>query len=323
MAKLFGVVMNDTYLTLKLNLPFAKSPLEKDFYAQMFSMFLWNKGVAGVEIRDDETFMEWDKDNKPVFDHIEVKAYFNEVKETESLLFDIKRELKNIISDEKEYIRSIDSLKYEINKNEDWKNEWKKFFKPLKLTQHIIVKPEWEQYDKKNNEIVLNINPDMAFGTGLHETTKLVSNVIEKILLDDKNENIKTMLDVGAGTGILGISASKLKNDLKVDLIEIDKNARKIAKENILKNNTPNVVMKDILIEEVNGKYDLVVANIISSILYEIKNELFEKTKNILVLSGIQKKEKEEFIENFSVEGFKLIDSSDMNDWSSLTYIKE
>jgi len=324
MKNLFrGLMKDDNYLTITLNLPIARPPLENDMYSQLISLFFWNKGASGIEIKDGDTFTEWGKNKKILKDKIAVIAYFDKITDMETLLFELKKELKKYLKDEITYNNSVNSIRWEINKNEDWKNEWRKFFKPLKISKSIVVKPDWENYLKKDNEIVLNINPDMAFGTGLHETTKLVVNVLENVLTGDLGKRIKTMLDVGAGTGILGMAASKLKDDLSIELVEIDENARKIAKENIRKNNIERVNMLDLLIEDIDKTYDLVVANIISSILYDIKEELFKKTKNILVLSGIQKKEKDEFIDNFSFGGYKLIDEKILGEWISLIYVKE
>ncbi len=321
--KVFKLVsVDNSYIKIKMKLPLAPEPLEKDMYFQILSVFLWNNDISGVETRDDETFMEWEKGNIPVEDHIKVIIYFDKVINIESFLFKLKKEVKNIIKDKDLLNDSLSSIQYEINKNEDWRNEWKKFFKPIKISRHIVVKPEWESYEKNKDEFVININPDMAFGTGLHETTKLIVQTIEKIFAEN-NYNLKSMLDVGAGTGILGMSASMLNNDLEeIDLIEIDSDARRIAKDNIKKNNLKNIKMLDVLIEDTEKTYDLVVSNIISSVLYEIKNELIRKTKNILVLSGVQVVEKDEFIRKFSSDELMLIDSFQLNDWIGLLYIK-
>jgi len=314
--------MQNSYLKVKLNIPLAEAPLEHDMYFQILSIFLWNNKISGVETRDHETFMEWENGNIPINNHIKVTIYFDKLINTEDFLFKLKNELKTIIKNNTLLKSTIESIKYEINKNEDWKNEWKKFFKPIKISEHVVVKPEWEVYSPLEDEFVININPDMAFGTGLHETTKLIAQTLEKLFVQ-AHYNISTMLDVGAGTGILGMSASMLNSNLKeIDLIEIDLEARRIAKNNIKKNKLKNVKMLEILIEESDKRYDLVVSNIISSVLYQIKNELIEKTKNILVLSGIQAIEKDEFIKNFSSNKLELIDSFKLNDWIGLLYIK-
>jgi ribosomal protein L11 methyltransferase len=315
--------MNNNYLKIKLTLPIAREPLERDTYFQILSLFLWNNEISGIETRDDETFMEWEEGNLPQNNNIEVIIYFENVIDTENFLFLLKNELKNIIKDSNQLNESIQSINYEINKNEDWKNEWKRFFKPMKISKHIIVKPEWEKYTPTNElEQVIDINPDMAFGTGLHETTKLIVQTVEKVFLEN-NYNLSTMLDVGAGTGILGIAAAKLKKDIKIDLVEIDLDSRAIAKENIKKNNSDNVTMLEVLIEDIDKSYDIVVSNIISSVLYQIKSDLIKKTKNILILSGVQAIEKEEFIEKFASNELKLIESFQLNDWVGFLYIKE
>ena len=314
--------MNNNYLTIKLDLPLAEAPLERDMYFQILSLFLWSNGISGVETRDNETFMEWEDGNLPINNYIQVIIYFDSVIDIENFLFKLKNEIKRFISNLDSYNKVVESISYELNKDQDWKNEWKKFFKPMRISKHIVVKPDWEEYSPLNTDYVININPDMAFGTGLHETTRLVAQTVEKLFLEDK-KTPKTMLDVGAGTGILGMAASKIIDDLKIDLIEIDLVARDIAKDNIKNNNLPNVKMLDFLIEDIDKSYDLVVSNIISSVLYQIKEELIKKTKNILVLSGVQAKEKDEFIKKFSSEKLKLIDSVQMNDWISLLYLKE
>ena len=194
--------MNNNYLKVKLNIPLAPLALERDTYFQILSLFLWSNGISGVETRDNETFMEWEKNNLPIQDSIEAIIYFDSMIDVEKFLFDLKNQLKIIIPDADLCSNSINSISYELNKNEDWKNEWKKFFKPMKISNSIIVKPEWEFYTPKESEFVININPDMAFGTGLHETTKLIVQAVEKLFLED-NIELTTMLDVGAGTGIL------------------------------------------------------------------------------------------------------------------------
>ena len=118
---------------------------------------------------------------------------------------------------------------------EDWSSAWKQYYKPLKIGKNIVIKPSWEKYEGKEWEHIIELDPGMAFGTGTHETTQLCIQLLERYVKEDD-----IVIDIGSGTGILGIVAAKLKSK-RVIGVDIDPIAIKVAKENILINNVEDI----------------------------------------------------------------------------------
>jgi ribosomal protein L11 methyltransferase len=179
---------------------------------------------------------------------------------------------------------------------EDWMEGWKKHFKPFQLVGPFWVVPSWLQ-PPPEAEVILKIDPGMAFGTGTHATTQIASQLIY-----DMREEIKglTAIDVGTGTGILALTLSHLGAE-EVEATEIDEMARETAKENI-KLNEPNAVkILDYQIEEVEKQFDLVVANIIDGVLVQIKKDLVRMCapQGKILVTGILEERRETFLLQF------------------------
>lgn len=187
-----------------------------------------------------------------------------------------------------------------------WQELWKEYFVPIEAGGFKIV-PPWL---KNDGEII--INPGLGFGTGHHETTYLASSVIKKLL---QSENIESFIDVGTGSGILSIIASKTKKDLKITAIDIDEDAVQNSKENLEINKIKNVDLKAVTIDKIDGSFDLVVANIISSILLSISAELKAKAKKYLILSGVLAKEKDAFIKKMELSDFETTEYHERGEW--------
>lgn len=167
---------------------------------------------------------------------------------------------------------------------EDWANNWKKYYKPTKVGEKIVVKPIWEEYEPKEGELVLELDPGMAFGTGEHETTRMCIQALEKFTKKDS-----VVFDVGCGSGILAIAAAKLgaKKAIGVDL---DPVAVESAKENVGFNNLDNIeILEGNLIEVIDGKADIVVANIIAEVICILTEDVSRVIKpgGYFITSGI------------------------------------
>ncbi len=170
---------------------------------------------------------------EPVIEEI-LKAYFPQ---------DIRSE-KRIAAVQK-YIDSLyeifpgfekPSFTTEIICDPDWGEQWKKYFKPIRVSNNIIVKPTWERYTPASRDIVIEIDPGMAFGTGQHASTRMCIEAIEDVIMKDRSIKEWKVLDVGCGTGILGITAAKMGAQ-DVICVDIDKKAVEIAGENAAINN--------------------------------------------------------------------------------------
>jgi ribosomal protein L11 methyltransferase len=198
------------------------------------------------------------------------------------------------------------SIKWEVIEEEekDWLAEWKKGFIPFQLVGPFWVVPSWCP-SPTDPVHTISIDPGMAFGTGTHATTKMASYFVHKVCSQPGREE-KSMVDVGTGTGILSILA-KRHGVGQVTGIEIDPEARRVARENIAHNDV-NIEIPETLLEEIDKKFDIVVANIIDGVLIQIKPLLLHllRPNGDLFLTGILLEREEHFFSHF-------IESSNLN----------
>lgn len=204
---------------------------------------------------------------------------------------DVKRKLSEalrVYSISSDQIRSIESNEVE---NQDWLAEWKKHWKPTETGQFIIT-PPWENVETDTKHII-SIEPNMAFGTGTHETTKLCLRAIETYYTPGMS-----FLDVGTGTGILAIAVSKLSEQDPVEIIacDTDPDAVKIARENAELNGAGEIEFFEGPISEETTVCDFVCANVTADVIIPMVSLLLEKSKKVLVLSGILVEQKDEVI---------------------------
>lgn len=229
----------------------------------------------------------------------------------------------NIISDKlKEFSLDDEEFMYEIYTSEcsddDWKDEWKKYFHTVNITDNIIIKPSWDDYEASEGETVIEIDPGMAFGTGTHETTALCVEFLEKYVPGKKK-----LLDIGCSSGILML-IGKILGVEKVVGIDIDSNVKDVIIENFEKNNIKDnyeIIIGD-LVEDINEKYDLVVSNILVDVLTELLKNI-EKTLEkgaTIIFSGIIKNKEEEFLRKTKEHNLVEIDRNEKNNWVSLVF---
>ena len=200
---------------------------------------------------------------------------------------------------------------------EDWAENWKQYYKPVPLGK-ITVVPAWEKYEAKDGEVIVRMDPGMAFGTGTHETTRLVIRLMQ----DEPLENMR-LLDVGTGSGILSICASKLGAKW-CNAYDIDPVAVKVAKDNALSDGCTNITVgvSDLLkgVDLSEGKYDICVANIVADIIIRMMPDVdkYLKPGAPLILSGIIGERAEEVKACAKKYGFKIEKEIFENDWVGL-----
>ena len=205
-------------------------------------------------------------------------------------------------------------LEMEGMNEDDWAESWKQYYKPVPLGRVTIV-PAWEKYEAKDGEIIIRMDPGMAFGTGTHETTRLVIRLMQDVLVGGEY-----LLDVGTGSGILSICASKL-GARWCNAYDIDPMAVKVARENVAADGCTNinVGVSDLLrgVDLSEGKYDFCVANIVSDIIIrmlpDVKNYI--KSGAPLILSGIIGERADEVREAVLSHGFTVEKEIRENDW--------
>ena len=200
---------------------------------------------------------------------------------------------------------------------EDWSESWKKYYKPIPLGKVTIV-PAWEEYEAKEGEVIIKMDPGMAFGTGTHETTRLVMKIMQ-----DEIRGGERFLDVGTGSGILSICASKL-GAKSCNAYDIDPVAVKIAKENADADGCSNVTVgvSDLLlgVDLSEGKYDFCVANIVADIIIRMLPDIDEYLKDgaPLILSGIISMRADEVRDAIKENGFEIVREEKENDWLAI-----
>jgi ribosomal protein L11 methyltransferase len=182
--------------------------------------------------------------------------------------------------------------------HKDWLEEWKKGFEAFALVGPFWIVPSWLEAPKEAGKPLL-IDPGMAFGTGTHATTKLAAGLVYKILKAHQNGVHFSVLDVGTGTGILAMLAAKMGASVVLG-VEIDPEARRVARENIQRNHA-EVLITDSAIEDIRETFDFVVANIIDGVLINLKEDLVRTLKpgGHLVVTGILEEREELFLDQF------------------------
>ena len=277
--------------------------------------------------------------NEIGINQIEVVDYFSENKLDYNDNFSIKNDVWSIIgyivdnrfantklniifNNLKEFMESENEFIYEIFtakcNDEDWKDEWKKYFHTVNITDNIVIKPSWDEYEPSDNEIVVEIDPGLAFGTGTHETTSLCVEFLEKYA-----QNKKKLLDIGCGSGILMLIGKKLGVE-KVVGIDIDEKVNDVVLENFSKNgiNDNFQVIIGNLVDNVNEKYDLVVSNILVDVLEKLLEDIEKALEKgaIVIFSGILNEKEEAFLKKAKNYNLKQIDRKDKNNWVSLVF---
>jgi ribosomal protein L11 methyltransferase len=213
-------------------------------------------------------------------------------------------------------------ISWERLEDQDWSSNWKKHFKPFVITPGLVIAPTWEEYKGGKTEQIIVMDPGMAFGTGHHASTSLVLHIIRKILAGETKERV---LDVGCGTGILGMGAA-LFGARHVLGIDNDPEAVLAATDNAALNRLDSVMeISSTPLQELDEPFDLVVANIIHDVLLSMAVDLWRLTKNggSLVLSGILHGEQEaSIIRSFEETGFSYTGSEQKEEWVALHFIK-
>jgi ribosomal protein L11 methyltransferase len=219
-------------------------------------------------------------------------------------------------------LRSISDLQVTERQEEDWANAWKEHYSVHRVGRRVLVKAPWHDYDPAPNEIVVELDPGMAFGTGLHPSTQLAM-----IGIEDELKPGDRLLDVGTGSGVLATAAALLGASA-VDGVDVEPVAVRSARENADRNGVGTVVhieQGSVGAEEpFQGEYDLVVANIIARILIELASSLVKAVRpgGTLILGGIIDVKEAAVREKFNEVGLRLARREEYEDWVSLVLRK-
>lgn len=266
---------------------------------------------AGVEVGVDDRLVE----------HT-LHAYLEEENPTEEFISRVTGQLELYLKDVAAIFQvEIPQMETAILEDEDWGSNWKKHFTPFAITPGLVIKPTWEGYDPQPGEVVIEMDPGMAFGTGHHATTSLCMGFIRSVL----QRRPGSVLDVGTGTGILAMAAA-LFGAPEVMAIDNDPEAVSAALDNVAHNALQDRVSVEITpLEELQGPYSLVVANIIHDVLLLMASDLTRLTADggSLVLSGILKEvQTDNIIRTYEKAGFVCAGKEEKGEWAALHLVK-
>ncbi len=215
-----------------------------------------------------------------------------------------------------ERLRAVDmdfSIDTGFIAEESWRDNWKKFFKVTEVGEKLVIRPGWEEYTNNDSgRKVITIDPGAAFGTGTHATTRLCLELLEKHLSGG------SVLDIGTGSGILGIGAALLGAE-KVVGVDIDETAVKVAKENSVINKVENAtefIVGD-LTDKISGRFDIVCANIVADVIIGLSKNVknFMKDNAVFLCSGIIDMRSEEVEQALIDNGFEILNSLRQDNW--------
>ena len=199
--------------------------------------------------------------------------------------------------------------------DEAWKDVWKKYFKPFYAGNHLVVKPTWEPFDPKPDDLVIEIDPGMAFGSGTHETTGMCLSLLEEIISGGEE-----IIDVGTGSGILAIGAALLGAG-HVLAVDIDPDAVKVAQENVEKNHVEKTVSvrEGNLLDRVSAVCDICVANIISDIIISFAAPLMNHIRpgGLFLCSGIVSRRSDEVEQALKSAGYEVLRKETRGEWTA------
>lgn len=207
----------------------------------------------------------------------------------------------------------------------DWSEAWKKYFKPIRVSRNIVIKPTWERFSPTGRDIVIEIDPGMAFGTGQHASTRMCLEATEEILLKDRSIDQWHVLDVGTGTGILGIACAKLDAE-KVLCVDIDKKAIEIAQENARINQVDDrVEIRNCDVTTLTEPFHLIVANMTAKILIKLRAHLIRLLHpgGYLIISGITEQNKTDIEAHFPDGSLPIIRLIAEKEWLCYVLKKE
>ena len=285
-------------------------------------------GVEGIEVEDHMPLSEEDKKKMfvdilpdPVDNDGSAKVHFYMEPENcdpEKVMLQVQ----DIFQEIKEFCEiGKGTVTLSETEDKDWINNWKTFFKPFRAAENIVIKPTWEEYEKENEEdILIEIDPGIAFGTGSHETTKLCIQALDKYVQEGDS-----VLDVGCGSGILSIAALKLGAG-HATAIDIDEVAVKVAAENMAVNKISptqydlydgDLITNSYMKVRAGLGHDIVVANILADVIIPLTDIVRPHLKKggLYITSGIINTKEEEVRKALEKNGFEIVAIEHMKEW--------
>lgn len=286
-------------------------------------------GLQGFMIEDAQDFDEFLHDTTPHWDYVD-QAVMEKMKDCETCvtiyvadnpqgmeeLAQVRQILARLKAQDPDGKYGRLELEMKDVDEEDWSNAWKKYYHPVQVGEHLVVCPSWEAYDRKPDEVVLTLNPGMAFGTGTHDTTRLCMELLEKYITPQD-----TVLDVGCGSGILAITAALLGAN-KIIGCDIDEVAVKVAGENAALNGVQDRIAfhQGDLTSQVEGSFQIICANIVADVIIRLSEDAgrYLAKDGIFITSGIIDTREQDVLNALEQNGFQVIERRTSGGWVAL-----
>ena len=286
-------------------------------------------GLQGFMIEDAQDFDEFLHDTTPHWDYVD-QAVMEKMKDCETCvtiyvadnpqgmeeLMQVRQILARLKAQDPDGKYGRLELEMKDVDEEDWSNAWKKYYQPVQVGEHLVVCPSWEAYDRKPDEVVLTLNPGMAFGTGTHDTTRLCMELLEKYITPQD-----TVLDVGCGSGILAITAALLGAN-KIIGCDIDEVAVKVAGENAALNGVQDRIAfhQGDLTSQVEGSFQIICANIVADVIIRLSEDAgrYLAKDGIFITSGIIDTREQDVLNALEQNGFQVIERRTSGGWVAL-----
>jgi ribosomal protein L11 methyltransferase len=298
--------------------------------SDLISDLLMRCGAMGTQVTDraDVAAANKEKDAWELFDQDMEKRMPEDVHVT-GWFTQEEREKLNTLDAQLADLKSnavgleLGSLNAEITlaADNDWAEGWKRYYKPFRIGSHLIVKPTWEPYRSETGDIIIELDPGMAFGTGTHETTNMSMIMLEKYLEKDMR-----VMDIGTGSGILAIAAAKLGAQT-VLAVDIDPDAVKVAKDNIERNgvNGNTTVIQGDMVRTNAIPCDLAVANIVAGAVNVLAEPLkrFLRPGGYFLCSGIIKEREQDVLGPLKEAGYEIVERLAQGEWVGLCARRE
>lgn len=291
----------------------------------ILTYLLEEAGIEGAVIEDPNDVMftsrykgDWDYSEEAArsYNHSDVivRVFIEADQSIDSWVNKIEDMLLNIKSNGLDI--GSGKIIHEIVDDELWKDKWKEYFKPFKIGNRIVIKPSWEDYQSQNDEIVIEMDPGSAFGSGTHETTSMCVKLLEKHLTSKD-----LVYDIGCGTGILGLVAALLGAESVVG-VDIAEEAIIASEENAKKNGLDNKFDARLgnLTDVLSEKADMIVANIMADIIMNMNETIkdYIKVGGHYITSGIIEGRQNDVIESLKKYGFEIVEHMNEGEWHAL-----
>ena len=279
--------------------------------SEIVSNFLLELGANGVLIDDKSTETPTNDTSSPV----NLITHFP----TDDLVGTRIARLKTFLQELQEIGLEIRPAQIEMKsiKDEKWSESWKSEFPPLQIGRRFIVSPRWNKITSSSEQIVIWLDPGMAFGTGYHPTTQLALCLLEEVISGDED-----VADIGTGSGILAIAAAKLGAN-KVIATDIDKTVIPIARENACINGVEEKieVVEGNAFESLSGRYDIIVVNILTKVILPIIPDCphYLKANGLLIFSGILTEEMQQIESTAKFNGLHIVNTLTKENWAGVS----